>query len=440
MRARNREALYALSRTFERCAGKRARRSGAAERPMRQGLLNPAAPAEPLSDAGAPGTAGAEPDAGRRAPKGEAPPLPGDGQVVDAQRALHEFTLRPLDLRLVHAKQVAAEAPDLAPSAAVGQPAAGEVAGEAEAAVLPPKARPQRRRVDSGVAGPSTGGAAGKAVRWSKRKAAGADGAAGEAAASGVGGAAREAEAEQASAPAGGRDADAAALTSPTEALDEGAGGRPVAPAPKAGKKKRRAQAKAGGAAGAAGAAAGTALTGGAGGAPGVHCEPACATPAKGDGAAPASPAPGAAAPRNASGAEAPAAEAETPEGMKGAAGLASSGATAASAAAASKKRVKFALSRNLAHTFGAPAPPPAVRTPPGAQPKGSALKHGAEGSRVLSRVAGSAPGRLGGGGAGAPGARPGQSRLGGKPGGTVRRMAARSPKSLPRAQAAQFF
>ena len=432
VRARNREALYALSRTFERCAGKRARRSGAAERPIPPALLDPAAPAEPPSDACAPGAAVAEPDAGRCAPEGEAPPSAGAGHAAAAQSAAHEFTLRPLDSRLVHARrlgQAAAAAPDLAPSTAAGEPAAGE----AQAAALPHRARPQRRRADAGAAGPLSGGTAGKAVLGSKRKAAGAHG---EAVTSGVGRAAREAQAEQATALAGGRDARAAAATLPVETPDEGAGGAPVAATPKLSKKKRRAQAKAAVAAGAAGAAAGTALTGGAGGAPGAHNELACGSPAEGGGA-PASPAPDAEAPRNASGAEAPAAEAETPETMKGAAGLAGGGVTAAAAAAAAcKKRVKFALSRNLAHTFGAPAPPPAVRTPPGAQPKGSALKHGAEGSRVL----GSAPGRLGGGGAGAPGAGSGQSRLGGKPGGTARRLAARSPKSLPRAQAAQFF
>ena len=437
MRARNREALYSLSRTFERCAGKRARRSGAAERPVPQASSDPAAPAERLSDAGAPGTAGAEPDAGGRARDGKALPCASNGHATAAQPAAHEFTLRPLDSRLEHAKrlgQAAAEAPDLAPSAVAGEPAAGG----AEAAVLPPKVRPQRRKADAGAAGPLAGGAAGKAVLGSKRKAAAADGAGGEAVVSGPSGAAREAEADEASTLAGGRDAGAAALALPMDALalDEGAGGAPAAAAPKPGKKKRRAQAKADAAAGAAGGAATTALTGGAGdGSLAARSGPARAEPVMASSAAPASPSA-----HDESGAKAPAAEAETPEDMVRAAGSAGGGATAAAAAAAAaacKKRVKFALSRNLAHSFGAPAPPPAVRTPPGAQPKGSALKHGAEGSRVFL---GSAPGRLDGGSAGAFEAGSGQSRLGVKPGGTPRRLAARSPKSLPRAQAAQFF
>ena len=67
VRARNREALYALSRTFERCAGKRARRRRRRGAPHATGLLDPAAHAEPLSDAGAPGAAGAGRDAGRGA-------------------------------------------------------------------------------------------------------------------------------------------------------------------------------------------------------------------------------------------------------------------------------------------------------------------------------------------------------------------------------------
>ena len=435
VRARNREALYALSSAFERCAGKRARRSGATGISKPEALLDPAAPAEPPGGAGAPGAGDVEPGVGARAPSGKVSSSAGTRHAVAARPAPPEFTLRPLDSRLVHAKRLrpaAAEAPELASSA-----------GGAEAAVLPPRSSRQERKAGGGAVGPLSGGAAAKAVLGSKRKAAGTEGSGSGAV---VCGSTHETAAEQGGAPAVGRDAGDAAAAMPLETLDLGASAAPVVAILKLGKKKRRALAKAGGAAEAADAAAGTASTGGAGGAtPSAQSGSGRGKPAAGGSATPALQAL-----CSEGGAEAPAAVVETPAGTEGAGGSASGGAAAAAAAAAAcKKRVKFALSRNLAHSFGAPAPPPAVRTPPGAQPKGSALKHAAGGPaggspviifRRSKKPMGSAPGRLGGGGSGVPGVGLGQSRLGLQPGATVRRLAARSPKSLPRAQAAQFF
>ena len=61
--------------------------------------------------------------------------------------------------------------------------------------------------------------------------------------------------------------------------------------------------------------------------------------------------------------------------------------------------QVKFALKKNLYFAKGGPVPPPDVRTPPTAKPKGSALKK----SSALAK-------------------------------------APQSPKSIPRAKAALFF
>ena len=44
-------------------------------------------------------------------------------------------------------------------------------------------------------------------------------------------------------------------------------------------------------------------------------------------------------------------------------------------AAAAGKKRVQWSLKSNLVHAAGGPVPPATVRNPPGARPRGSALK-----------------------------------------------------------------
>ena len=67
--------------------------------------------------------------------------------------------------------------------------------------------------------------------------------------------------------------------------------------------------------------------------------------------------------------------------------------------------QVKFALKKNLYFTKGGPIPPPGLRTPPTAQPKGSALKQSS-----LLQPAGQQP------------------------------RTPKSPKSMPRAKAAMFF
>ncbi|KAK9810440.1 hypothetical protein WJX72_010775 [[Myrmecia] bisecta] len=50
-------------------------------------------------------------------------------------------------------------------------------------------------------------------------------------------------------------------------------------------------------------------------------------------------------------------------------------GSTISDAGSSARKSVQFSLKKNLYHKVGEPVPPPAVRTPPAAKPKGSALK-----------------------------------------------------------------
>ncbi|CAI7777753.1 unnamed protein product [Closterium sp. NIES-53] len=67
--------------------------------------------------------------------------------------------------------------------------------------------------------------------------------------------------------------------------------------------------------------------------------------------------------------------------------GVQSAPAGKAGGAGKRKKKVKFVLSRNLEMAKGGPVPPPAVRTPPASQPKGSALKPGTKPGPINMRM-----------------------------------------------------
>ncbi|CAI5513204.1 unnamed protein product [Closterium sp. Naga37s-1] len=67
--------------------------------------------------------------------------------------------------------------------------------------------------------------------------------------------------------------------------------------------------------------------------------------------------------------------------------GVQSAPAGKAGGAGKRKKKVIFVLSRNLEMAKGGPVPPPAVRTPPASQPKGSALKPGTKPGPINMRM-----------------------------------------------------
>jgi len=463
VRARNREALYTLSRAFERRGGKRARRGdGAAADPAlaaaagsdpapHGGPSEAAELAQPGANSGRAAKTALEPDAAEAAGAGAAACEAASGAGA-AQPAAPSGAVGAGGERgaAADACDGAAPAPRKAKGRKRREEAAQGAAGAAPAgsgASDVPESKPGRKRkgaparvrgvdghLEVVLAAGSRDAAAAKAKR--KHVSASVPGSAGAAQASG---APAQAAATQLGEPASGErgaaSADgAASLPAPSQiALGErAASAKPAsgAAAPlrdESGKKKKKrksgqAAVPAAGAAQAGGTPAGPAL---------IKKRMKRGTVEKASAGA----MPGAGGVQGADGAmvacrTAPAARA---------AGSGGAEAAAAAAAAAQTKRVKFALSRNLAHSFGGQVPPADVRTPPGAQPKGSALKAGAaagsgKGFRRLS-----APGRLGG-----PDAEKrskGQSRLGAGSGGSaVRRLAARSPKAIPRAQAAQFF
>ena len=69
-------------------------------------------------------------------------------------------------------------------------------------------------------------------------------------------------------------------------------------------------------------------------------------------------------------------------------AGAAAASPRARAPAPPSKKRVQWALKSNLVHAAGGPVPAPCVRTPPGSQPRGSALSAGVAAAAARARAA----------------------------------------------------
>lgn len=453
MRARNREALYTLSRTFERCGGKRARRGGDAvgastletmDKPLDPAASEAAARTD-ASSAEAPdqvvtvsGTLGAGClDANAIAVKNlgddEASAAPVAAGAKKKRRAGDERGICP------YAAGAAAAAPAVKLGKKRKASAAADSSADASVSVVDTaaarKAEPVPKQEDGRAAGCAAdaalanGGAAlGLKAKAGKKRKAGMEGGAAQAGSS-VSGWRTAGPPKSALAIARGSGA-AAAPEDPDPAA-----GREVllhvpASAPKAAKAMKSAVARKQAAAGQAPASAAGERTGGMPN--GLRAVPAvCPAAEAASAATPASATPAAGVhivAQRAAAATAPAAGKRAGKAVP---------AASAEAAASAKKHVKFALSRNLAHAFGAPVPPADVRTPPSSQPKGSALK--CMGAAHLS-PGGSAPGRLGGRGAGKGVAGAGQSRLGGRAASAVRRLAARSPKAIPRAQAAQFF